>query len=299
MVKVSIVMATYNGSAFVREQVSSILKQDFSNFELLVIDDCSSDGTDLIIESFRKFDDRIVLLRNQQNSGPSHSFERGIVHSSGDYIALVDQDDIWCENHLSVLLEAIGSKSLVHADSYFMYDYRLSNDLFSDLFFWIDCMPEKEKLIYLLFSNYVRGASCLFRSDLKNLIVPFPANLPMHDHWIAFCAMSHYGIESLKTVTSYYRRHDNTVTNEDRFDFERIFNWDPTSFLKPLSASGLLDNLPRKDLLDAADDLVASLLKSRLTLFAFMLKHYDAIFGPRGFSSKFIFGLRFLLFCLK
>lgn len=90
--KVSLVMTVYNGERFLREAIESCLTQTFYNLELIIIDDGSTDNSLAIINSFH--DDRIILLINKSNKGQSYSRNRGIKESSGEYIAIMDADDV-------------------------------------------------------------------------------------------------------------------------------------------------------------------------------------------------------------
>lgn len=90
---VSVVMPAYNAEKFISEAINSVLKQTYSVFELLIVDDCSSDSTAKIVNGFT--DSRIVYLKNEKNSGPAFSRNRGIEAAAGDYIAFLDSDDVW------------------------------------------------------------------------------------------------------------------------------------------------------------------------------------------------------------
>jgi glycosyltransferase involved in cell wall biosynthesis len=85
-------MTAFNGERFLREAIDSCLSQTYANLELIIIDDGSTDNSFAIINSFK--DDRIVLLLNETNKGQSYSRNRGIKESSGEYIAIMDADDI-------------------------------------------------------------------------------------------------------------------------------------------------------------------------------------------------------------
>ena len=90
--KVSVVMPVYNGELFIKESVESILRQSFKDFELLVINDGSTDGSPRLIESFK--DSRIRLINHRTNLGQAQSLNRGFAQSRGEYIAHLDCDDI-------------------------------------------------------------------------------------------------------------------------------------------------------------------------------------------------------------
>ena len=97
--RVSVVMAAYNSRRYVRETIESVLAQTMPDFELIVIDDGSSDDTVDIVGSYD--DDRIRLVENGQNRGISITRNRGIELSRGDYMAAIDHDDIWLPEKLA------------------------------------------------------------------------------------------------------------------------------------------------------------------------------------------------------
>ncbi len=92
MPKVSVIMPVYNGEQYLREAIDSILAQTFTDFEFLIINDCSCDSTKEIIQSYP--DSRIVYLENESNLGVAKSLNRGLALAKGDYIARMDADDI-------------------------------------------------------------------------------------------------------------------------------------------------------------------------------------------------------------
>ena len=111
---ISVVMATYNGEKYISKQLWSILNQTFSDFEIVIVDDCSSDRTvDLINSVFENaaFQNYQIII-NEKNLGHNKSFEKAIGYCTGDYIAISDQDDIWMENKLEKLMERISNKEI-------------------------------------------------------------------------------------------------------------------------------------------------------------------------------------------
>lgn len=90
--RVSVITTAYNGTAYLRETIDSVLSQSLGDFEYILIDDCSTDGTVALIESYN--DPRIVLVRNQPNLGISESRNLGFRTARGTYIATLDQDDV-------------------------------------------------------------------------------------------------------------------------------------------------------------------------------------------------------------
>ena len=91
--QVSVIMSVYNGERYVSEAIESILQQSFSDWELIVIDDNSSDGSSVIIRQYLAQDQRVKLINNEQNFGLTKSLNIGIKDSTGKYIARLDADD--------------------------------------------------------------------------------------------------------------------------------------------------------------------------------------------------------------
>ena len=91
-------MAVYNGEEYLYSSINSVLNQTFSDFELVIIDDCSNDKTYNIINDFK--DSRIVYSRNIKNIGQTPSLNIGVKLSKGKYIARIDADDLYIDNKL-------------------------------------------------------------------------------------------------------------------------------------------------------------------------------------------------------
>ena len=92
MPKVSVIMPAYNAEQYIGESIDSILKQTFTDFELIILNDCSRDSTEEIILSYR--DSRIVYLKNEENMGVAGTLNRGLAAATGEYVARMDADDI-------------------------------------------------------------------------------------------------------------------------------------------------------------------------------------------------------------
>ena len=91
---VSVVMPVYNGEKYLAEAIASILNQTFADFEFIIVDDCSQDGSAEIIRAFAKCDERIRLIQHERNLGEAAARNSGIAASSGELIAAMDCDDI-------------------------------------------------------------------------------------------------------------------------------------------------------------------------------------------------------------
>lgn len=97
---VSVVMPAYNAEKYIEFAIESVLRQTYANLELIIIEDCSTDNTYQVIQNYQ--DKRIKILKNDRNMGIAYSTNKGIGASQGEYIALLDDDDIAVENRLEM-----------------------------------------------------------------------------------------------------------------------------------------------------------------------------------------------------
>ena len=102
---VSVIMPAYNAEKYIAEAIQSVISQTYTNWELFVLDDCSTDGTAEIAEGFARADGRIHLLKNPQNMGVARTRNRGFDLAQGEWIALLDSDDVWHSDKLEKQLE--------------------------------------------------------------------------------------------------------------------------------------------------------------------------------------------------
>lgn len=92
---VSIIMPNYNGAKYLKESIESVLAQTYTNWELLIVDDCSTDDSVKIIEEYVQQDERVHLIVQKENKGVANTRNTGIANAKGKYIALLDSDDVW------------------------------------------------------------------------------------------------------------------------------------------------------------------------------------------------------------
>ena len=111
--KVSVLMATFNGTAFLQEQLASILEGERLPDELIIVDDCSSDGTvELTKRTCLQYPSvHTVLLQNESNMGPSRTFMRAVAHSSGDLLLFADQDDVWLPRKIKSFVDHFAERT--------------------------------------------------------------------------------------------------------------------------------------------------------------------------------------------
>ena len=122
---VSVVMPAYNAEKFIDAAIESVISQTYQNWELLVINDCSRDDTDKIVEKYCYQDSRIKFFSNEENSGPAMSRNNAINRANGRFIAFLDSDDIWSPEKLDKQVGAMIEKR--YTFTYTCY-HRISED---------------------------------------------------------------------------------------------------------------------------------------------------------------------------
>ncbi|MCW2257104.1 glycosyltransferase involved in cell wall biosynthesis [Providencia alcalifaciens] len=116
---VSIIMPLYNSARFLNLSIDSVLSQTYKNWELILIDDCSTDDSLSKAEIYCNKDSRIKLIKLNENSGAAIARNKGIKLASGKYIAFLDSDDIWLPNKLEIQLDfMISSNALLSYTAY-------------------------------------------------------------------------------------------------------------------------------------------------------------------------------------
>lgn len=125
--KVSIITPAYNSEKFIANAMDSVINQTYNNWEMLIIDDCSTDSTIDIVNEYSRKDDRIKLILQKTNMGAGHARNRAIQLSTGRYIAFLDSDDFWGMDKLSKQMDFIKATqaALVYCH-YYIYNQRVN-----------------------------------------------------------------------------------------------------------------------------------------------------------------------------
>jgi len=206
---VSIALCTYNGEKFLAEQLDSIVNQTYSNLEVIVVDDRSSDQTLNILQSYSNQFAYIKVYENEVNLGYIKNFEKAINLCTGEFIALADQDDIWFPNKIEIQIQEIGDNSLIYHDSEFINSDGVSmNKKMSDVI----NMYQGDSFKPFLFFNSLSGHESLFRRSLIPFSLPFPKGI-FHDRWLAYTATNIGSIKYIDQSLVQYRQHENSDTN--------------------------------------------------------------------------------------
>lgn len=215
---VSIPLAAFNGAPYISQQISSILCQSVVNFELIIIDDCSTDGTCEIVKNYLS-DPRVTLSINTTNLGYKRNFENAISKSKGEFIALADQDDIWHPDKLKILLDNISSNDLIHSDAELIDS---DNNIINSSFSRYSSKPLETSPRNILFNGSVTGCTCMFRADILKYVLPFPKGDFVHDRWISLVASFGAGIIYIDTPLIQYRQHSCNVSGAYSFSWSAL-----------------------------------------------------------------------------
>jgi teichuronic acid biosynthesis glycosyltransferase TuaG len=123
-VLVSIIVPSFNSCRFIQDSIKSVVAQTYENWELLIVDGGSVDGTVELVEAIAQEDARVRLIKNDNDTGPAQARAFGISHCHGDYIAFLDSDDLWSTIKLERQLEFM----LAHNYQFTFTDYRLISE---------------------------------------------------------------------------------------------------------------------------------------------------------------------------
>lgn len=203
--KVSVCMASYNGASFISKQIKSILAQLKDEDELVISDDSSSDKTLEIIRSFQ--DKRIKVISYQRFRSPIFNFENALKHSTGSYIFLSDQDDLWREDKVEKMVDALQNADLVVCDCSIINE---DNEVIVTSFF--ESLNSSPGLIKNLWKNTYLGCCMAFKREVLKKALPFPKDIPMHDIWLGFITDLFFKPKFLNEQLTFYRKHDNNAS---------------------------------------------------------------------------------------
>jgi glycosyltransferase involved in cell wall biosynthesis len=206
---ISIALCTFNGARHLRAQLDSLLAQIDPKFEIVAVDDCSTDETYAILQEYARRDARVQAHRQPQNVGFRRNFEVAMQRCRGELIAPCDQDDVWLPRKLAALRAALGPALMVYCDSLLIDENgRSLGQRISDKF----VMFQGGDPAPLVFSNSVSGHAMLFRRALLQRALPFPPLL-FHDWWLAFVAASTGDVRYVGEALVQYRQHASSVTD--------------------------------------------------------------------------------------
>ncbi|ADI75105.1 glycosyl transferase family 2 (plasmid) [Methanohalobium evestigatum Z-7303] len=211
MVKVSVIIPTYNRSQTVSKTIKSVLNQTYQDFEIIIVDDNSSDNTEFIIKSFSHFDSRVKYIKHNKNKGAPEARNTGIKNSKGDYIALLDDDDEWFPQKLEKQVKLFAKESddigLIHCG----YEKIDEN---GNILIPKKKLKETGNMFYeLLESNIIGSPTNLIRSECFKKIGYCDVQLKSCQDWDLWIRISkHYKINYIPEILARYNVSDVSIS---------------------------------------------------------------------------------------
>lgn len=219
---IDILLATYNGEKYLKEQIDSILNQTYKNIRLIISDDCSTDDTKNILNKYEKKDNRIKVFYQEKNLGYIKNFEFLLTKVESKFYMLSDQDDVWLPQKVEKSLEKIQKENadmvfsdLEVVDSDLKTVYNSFND-FMLLTRKINKYIDSYKLNYLY--NCVTGCTIISKKQFIKYILPIPSihKEVAHDYWMALMVSLNGKMSYMPERYIKYRQHGNNQIGTDK-----------------------------------------------------------------------------------
>ena len=223
---VLVLLATYNGEPFLREQIDSILHQSYAPLRVLARDDGSRDGTVPILEEYeRRFPERFAVLPKSEPSGAAKGnflrlIEAALAQSeSWDYLAFADQDDVWLPEKLDVSVAAMKRLAAQHTGEtplLVFTDLRVVDEQLQTIYasMWAEQRLHPENMQHfarVVAQNVVTGCTALINRPLAHRMRFMPPEAAMHDWWMAALASGFGDSAAVAMQTVLYRQHGSNV----------------------------------------------------------------------------------------
>lgn len=221
MPKISIIIPTYNGGIFIKRTIESVLNQTFTDWELLIVDDCSTDNTTNIVKEFIEKDNRIKLFKTEKNSGcPATPKNIGIENAQGEYVAFLDHDDEWLpeklEKQLFIFNKSNKSKLGIVSSYITIKDNQTGRILSRHRSF-----PKKNPLQKLVQHNFfITCSSMIIKKSVFNKVGVFDNKFKVSDDWDMWLRMTKadYEFEVVPEYLVNYFTHENNLSNNNNIE---------------------------------------------------------------------------------
>lgn len=213
MEKVDILLATYNGEKYIREQIDSILNQTHTEFRLLISDDGSIDNTRTILEEYKNKDSRIEVFFQENNLGVVKNFGFLLEKVEAKYYMFSDQDDIWKESKIEKSLKKINEGfDLVYSDLEVVDEnLNVTYESYWKLKGIYNKIKKYNNFESLYLNNFITGCTIISKKELINTFMPLPntSKYVLHDYWISLILSQNGKIAYVEEPLIKYRQHKN------------------------------------------------------------------------------------------
>ncbi|WP_245613689.1 glycosyltransferase family 2 protein [Alkalihalobacterium bogoriense] len=205
---ISVITPTYNSGRFIKETIDSVLNQTFENWEMIIVDDCSSDNTIDIINDYIKTDGRIRLIQLSINSGPAVARNTAIKNAKGRYIAFLDSDDVWYPEKLERQLQFMENSKV--AFSFSKYENINESGTKKGT---VEDIPEKVTYKQLLKNNVIGCLTVMLdRDQIKDVEM---INIRTRQDYVLWLSLTKRGFTAygLQEVLAKYRNVQHSVSS--------------------------------------------------------------------------------------
>ena len=221
---ISVCIATLNGEKYIKQQLSSIINQLGEGDEIVLSDDGSTDRTLAEVEALGS---PLIRVVNGPQKGVIKNFENAVMQSKGDYIFLADQDDVWVENKVEIMLRALKETTCVISDC-IVVDEELC--VKADSFYEVN-RTRFGRFYNAVCKNGYLGCCMAFRRELLSKALPIPNEIATHDGWFGNVAAYFYTVKFIEDKLILFRRHpennSTTASSSKNNLFKRLgFRWD-------------------------------------------------------------------------
>ncbi len=201
---VSVILPTYNGSEFIRKSINSVLSQSYSDLELIIVDDHSTDDTPAIVDEIAEMDNRVRVIHNETNKKLPASLNIGFSYASGDYFTWTSDDNYFASEAIKKMVDALDKNpnvDIVYAD-YELIDVK--GNIVGEV-----CHREHTNI----YEENIVGACFLYRRDVQEKLKGYDENLFLaedYDFWLR--AKRYFKYSPLYEKMYYYRVHGKSLT---------------------------------------------------------------------------------------
>lgn len=189
MPKISVIIPTYNRAHLIGRSIKSVLNQTYQDFELIIVDDGSTDNTEEIVKNIN--DERIIYILHKENKGPSAARNTGIKASKGEFIAFQDSDDEWFPEKLTTHMDVFDNSPPEVGVVYSGF-FRIESN--KKIYIPKDGVTKKEGRIHseLLKHNFIGTPAVLIKKQCFEKTKLFDESLPALEDWELWIELSHY-----------------------------------------------------------------------------------------------------------
>ena len=230
MERVDILLATYNGEKYLREQIDSILNQTYKDFRLIISDDGSEDATKEILDEYVQKDGRIIVFCQKKNLGVTKNFEFLLSKVENEYFMFSDQDDIWKEDKIEKSINKLKAENadLVYSDLEVVDEnLNIIYESYWKLKGFYKRIKEYNDFSSLYLNNYITGCTMFSKKEMIEVVLPFPSGseFVIFDYWMALMISQKGKLAYIEEPLTKYRQHKkNTIGSKKRSDSIKSFD---------------------------------------------------------------------------